>query len=217
MVCSFSRKTHTLRRTCWRGLLTKNSRKVGDKRRWRRVGRGEGWRVGRREHTCWSWWETWGNSNSFRVQYLLFCDLCLNTCVKNWAIVMKTTDHAKGVLKNLPPLLHYRFMTLCATLWILLLFWFLRVWGIDCSCKRLYLAMQATHVCCWAFRQKGLTLELRGYLHGREGQQRAKEIRATQHLQGLWIMLAWANEPWASMMVTHQLLIVLLAHAYITW
>ena len=114
MVCSFSRKTHTLRRTCWRGLLTKNSRKVGDKRRWRRVGRGEGWRVGRREHTCWSWWETWGNSNSFRVQYLLFCDLCLNTCVKNWAIVMKTTDHAKGVLQNLPLLLHYRFMTLCA-------------------------------------------------------------------------------------------------------
>ena len=27
---------------------------------------------------------------------------------------MKTTDHAKGVLQNLPPLLHYRFMTLCA-------------------------------------------------------------------------------------------------------
>ena len=66
------------------------------------------------------------------------------------------------------------------TLWILLLFWVLRVWGIDCSCKRWYLAMQATHVCCWAFRQKGLTLELRGYLHGRERQQRAKEIRAAQ-------------------------------------
>ena len=126
----------------------------------------------------------------FSSNIYFFSDLCLNTCVKNWAIVMKTTDHAKGVLQNLPPLLHYRFMTLCATLWILLLFWFLRVWGIDCSCKRLYLAMQATHVCCWAFRQKGLTLELRGYLHGRERQQRAKEIRATQHLQRLWIMLA---------------------------
>ena len=150
-------------------------------------------------------------SNSFRVQYLLFCDLCLNTCVKNWAIVMKTTDHAKGVLKNLPPLLHYRFMTLCATLWILLLFWVLRVWGIDCSCKRLYLAMQATHVCCWAFRQKGLTLELRGYLHGREGQQRAKEIRATQHLQRLQVMLAWADEL-VSMMVPHWLNILLIWH-----
>ena len=27
---------------------------------------------------------------------------------------MKATDHAKGVLQNLPPLLHYRFMTLYA-------------------------------------------------------------------------------------------------------
>ena len=147
----------------------------------------------------------------FASNIYLFSDLCLNTCVKSWAIVKKTTDHAKGLLQNLPPLLHYRFMTLCATLWILLLFWVLRVWGIDCSCKRLYLAMQATHVCCWAFRQKGLTLELRGYLHGRERQQRAKEIRATQHLQRLQVMLAWADEL-VSMMVPHWLNILFIWH-----
>ena len=111
MIC---KEAQTLRNTCWRGLLTKNSRKVWDKRRWR-IGRGEGWRVGRREHTCWSWWETWENIDSFFLSNIYWIAICVsNTCVKNWAIVMKTTDHAKGVLQTLPPLLHYRFMTLYA-------------------------------------------------------------------------------------------------------
>ena len=84
MVCNLSRKTRTLWRTCWRGLLTKNSRKVGDKRRWRRVGRGEGWRVRRREHTCWGGWETWENMISYFRPIFTFLAICVSIHV--WKI-----------------------------------------------------------------------------------------------------------------------------------
>jgi len=43
------------------------------------------------------------------------------------------------------------------------------------------------------FRRKGLTLELRGYLHGRKELQREKEIRANGHLQRRKVMYARAN------------------------
>ena len=137
MICSFSRKTHTLRRTCWRGLLTKNSRKVGDKRRWRRVGRGEGWRVWRREHTCRSWWETWGNFFFFSRPIFIFLAICVSIHV--WKIeqlrwkrpIMQKECYKIYRFCFTIDLWHY-----VQTLWILLLFWVLRVWGIDCSCKR---------------------------------------------------------------------------------
>ena len=44
------------------------------------------------------------------------------------------------------------------------------------------------------FRRKDLTLELRGYLHGRKEQQREKEIRANEHLQRRKVMHARAND-----------------------
>ena len=54
--------------------------------------------------------------------------------------------------------------------------------------------MQAT-LTCWAFfRRKGLTLELRGYLHSRKEQQREKEIRANGQLQRRKVMCARAND-----------------------
>ena len=66
--------------------------------------------------------------------------------------------------------------------------------GCYCSCKRGYLAMQATLNLLSFFRRKGLTLELRGYLHGRKEQQREKEIRANRHLQRRKIMFARSND-----------------------